>query len=66
MVEQYNDNLDSIFHALADPTRREIVRLIASKECTVSERAVPLICHLVRADIFHKDNKYFAIPIYVR
>ncbi len=41
MVEQYNDNLVSIFHALADPTRREIVRLIASKECTVSEGAVP-------------------------
>lgn len=40
MVEQ-NNNLDSVFHALADPTRREIVRLIASQERTVSELAAP-------------------------
>ncbi|OZB91437.1 helix-turn-helix transcriptional regulator [Paenibacillus sp. XY044] len=40
MVEQ-NNNLDSIFHALADPTRREIVRLIASQDRTISELAAP-------------------------
>ncbi|TDF93045.1 transcriptional regulator [Paenibacillus piri] len=40
MVEQ-NNNLDSVFHALADPTRREIVRLTASQDRTVSELAVP-------------------------
>jgi DNA-binding transcriptional ArsR family regulator len=41
MVKQNDDNLDSIFHALADPTRREIVRLIAFQERTVSELAEP-------------------------
>ncbi|CAH0346690.1 metalloregulator ArsR/SmtB family transcription factor [Bacillus sp. CECT 9360] len=41
MVEQNNDNLNNIFQALADPTRREIVRLIASNDRTVSELAAP-------------------------
>ncbi len=40
MIE-YNNNLDSIFRALADSTRREIVQLIGSKEHTVSEIAEP-------------------------
>ncbi|WMX58185.1 metalloregulator ArsR/SmtB family transcription factor [Peribacillus sp. R9-11] len=42
MVEQNNDYLDNIFQALADPTRREIVRLIASNDRTVSELAAPV------------------------
>ena len=33
--------LDRIFHALADDTRRRILRLIAEKERTVSEIAEP-------------------------
>lgn len=41
MVEQNHANLDHIFQALADPTRREIVRLIAFRERTVSELAAP-------------------------
>lgn len=41
MVNQNNDQLNLIFHALADPTRREMVQLISSKECTVSELAEP-------------------------
>jgi DNA-binding transcriptional ArsR family regulator len=44
MVE--HDELDRIFHALADPTRREIVRLIASQEHTVSELATPFDMYL--------------------
>ncbi|MGW6301979.1 ArsR/SmtB family transcription factor [Peribacillus butanolivorans] len=39
MVEQNNDKLNNIFQALADPTRREIVCLIASNDRTVSELA---------------------------
>ncbi len=41
MVKQNDESLDTIFHALADPTRREIIRQIASRECTVSELAAP-------------------------
>jgi DNA-binding transcriptional ArsR family regulator len=41
MVEHNNDKLDNIFQALADPTRREIVRLITSNDRTVSELAAP-------------------------
>ena len=41
MVNHYEDNLNLIFHALADPTRREIVHMMAQKERTVSELAEP-------------------------
>ncbi|WP_245844288.1 ArsR/SmtB family transcription factor [Oceanobacillus rekensis] len=41
MVNQFEENLNEIFHALADSTRREIVHLIAQKERTVSELAEP-------------------------
>ncbi|WP_346267749.1 metalloregulator ArsR/SmtB family transcription factor [Sporosarcina sp. E16_3] len=38
----YNENqLNEIFHALADPTRREIVHMMAQKARTVSELAEP-------------------------
>jgi len=33
--------LDLVFHALADSTRRAILRMVAEKECTVSEMAEP-------------------------
>lgn len=33
--------LDSVFHALADSTRREILRRVASREYTISELAEP-------------------------
>jgi DNA-binding transcriptional ArsR family regulator len=49
MVEYKNENLDSIFHALADPTRREMVRLIAAHERTVSELATPFDMSLAAA-----------------
>ena len=41
MVNQNVDNLNEIFHALADPTRREIIHMMAQKERTVSELAEP-------------------------
>ena len=41
MVNHYEDNLNLIFQALADPTRREIVHMMAQKARTVSELAEP-------------------------
>ena len=41
MVNHNKDILNEIFHALSDPTRREIIRLIHHKEKTVSELAQP-------------------------
>lgn len=67
MVEHNNDKLDNIFQALADPTRREIVRLIASNDRTVSELAAPFdmslaaisehIQVLERAGLLNKTSK---------
>lgn len=37
----YQTELDTIFHALADPTRRAVVQQLATKEATVSELAAP-------------------------
>ena len=33
--------LDSVFHALADPTRRAVIRRLGKGEATVSELAAP-------------------------
>jgi len=41
MVESRSDHLDHIFHALAHPARREILRRIAREEQSVSELAAP-------------------------
>ncbi|MFD2042907.1 ArsR/SmtB family transcription factor [Ornithinibacillus salinisoli] len=41
MVNQKEDKLNEIFHALADSTRREMVQMMALKERTVSELATP-------------------------
>ncbi|MDI3254351.1 ArsR/SmtB family transcription factor [Pseudacidobacterium ailaaui] len=41
MVKSSTAQLDSIFHALSDPTRRSILRVIAGKEKTVGEIARP-------------------------
>ncbi|WP_211461609.1 ArsR/SmtB family transcription factor [Collimonas silvisoli] len=35
------DNLDQVFMALADPTRRQLVRMLAEHDCTVSQLAQP-------------------------
>ncbi|MHB1794859.1 MAG: ArsR/SmtB family transcription factor [Acidobacteriaceae bacterium] len=41
MVNSSSARLDSIFHALSDPTRRSILRDIATREKTVGEIAKP-------------------------
>ncbi len=42
MVKLQSEHLDHIFHALADPTRREMIRLLAEQERTVTELAAPV------------------------
>lgn len=49
MVEQRTEHLDSIFHALSDPTRREMLHSLARKERTVSELAAPFRMSLAAA-----------------
>lgn len=41
VVEQKAYDLDRIFHALADPTRRSILAAVARKPCSVTELAGP-------------------------
>ena len=41
MVKTADARLDSIFHALSDPTRRSILRRVASEEKTVGDIAKP-------------------------
>lgn len=41
MVEQSSATLDSVFHALADPTRRTMLRSLASGQRTIGELAAP-------------------------
>jgi DNA-binding transcriptional ArsR family regulator len=41
MVKSSAARLDSVFHALADPTRRQILRELATGERTVGEIATP-------------------------
>ena len=41
MVNSSTARLDSIFHALSDPTRRSILRAVSAREKTVGEIAKP-------------------------
>ena len=41
MVEQ-NSGIDSIFRAIADPTRRQMLEALASRDRTIGELADPL------------------------
>src|SRR5215813_439305 len=41
MVESRSAHLDDVFHALAHPARREILRRIAREERTIAELALP-------------------------
>jgi DNA-binding transcriptional ArsR family regulator len=41
MVESRSDRLDAVFHALAHPVRRQILRELAKDERSVSELAEP-------------------------
>jgi DNA-binding transcriptional ArsR family regulator len=49
MVEHLPPTLDSVFHALADQTRRAMVDQLASGERTVSELAAPYAMSLAAA-----------------
>lgn len=49
MVEYLSHDLDAVFHALADPTRRAMLRALAQRECTVSELAEPFEMSLAAA-----------------
>lgn len=49
MVEQHAEPLDGIFHALADPTRRAMLRSLSGQERTISELAAPFTMSLAAA-----------------
>jgi DNA-binding transcriptional ArsR family regulator len=49
MVEQKTHRLDGVFHALADPTRRKMLRSLAAQERTVGELAAPFRMSLAAA-----------------
>ncbi|HVG52071.1 MAG TPA: metalloregulator ArsR/SmtB family transcription factor [Xanthobacteraceae bacterium] len=49
MVELNMPQLDSVFHALGDPTRRQMLRDLADGERTVSELAQPFAISLAAA-----------------
>ena len=49
MVELLAPQLDSVFHALGDPTRRRMLRQLADGEHTVSQLAEPFSISLAAA-----------------
>lgn len=49
MVEHHSDRLDAVFHALADPTRRAMLRSLAQSEQSVTELAAPFDISLAGA-----------------
>ena len=49
MVELYTPQLDAIFHALGDPTRRQMLRALAKAKRTVSQLAEPFAMSLAAA-----------------
>src|SRR5260221_12175877 len=49
MVELQTPQLDSIFHALGDPTRRQMLRELAGGERTVGQLAEPFAISLAAA-----------------
>jgi DNA-binding transcriptional ArsR family regulator len=49
MVELRSARLDAVFHALADPTRRAMLRGLARREQSVSELAAPFRMSLAAA-----------------
>ena len=67
MVELVAVELDLIFHALADATRREIVNMLATRKLTVSEVAKPFRMSLAavskhlkvleRAGLIHREQQ---------
>ncbi|MFC4619467.1 ArsR/SmtB family transcription factor [Camelliibacillus cellulosilyticus] len=49
MVKHQNNILDHVFHALADPTRREMLQRLADHPYTVTELAEPFDMSLAAA-----------------
>ncbi|MBU0726053.1 MAG: metalloregulator ArsR/SmtB family transcription factor [Alphaproteobacteria bacterium] len=49
MVEHENIQLDTVFHALGDPTRRQMLQALAGGERTVSQLADPFDISLAAA-----------------
>jgi DNA-binding transcriptional ArsR family regulator len=49
MVELNSARLDSVFHALSDATRRDMLRRLATREHTVGELAEPFHMSLAAA-----------------
>lgn len=49
MVEQHSSDLDAVFKALADPTRRAMLQRLADDALSVSELAEPLDMSLAAA-----------------
>lgn len=49
MVDNSPQRLDAVFHALADPTRREMLRNLARREHSVGELAAPFEMSLAAA-----------------
>ena len=49
MVEYHTSQLDSVFHALGDSTRRQMLARLASGEHTVSQLAEPFAMSLAAA-----------------
>jgi DNA-binding transcriptional ArsR family regulator len=49
LVERPSEPLDSVFHALADPTRRAMLRSLAQRERSVGELAEPFRMSLAAA-----------------
>lgn len=49
MVNENDQQLDAVFRALADPTRRAILRSLAERPGTVGELAAPFAMSLVAA-----------------
>ena len=49
MVELQTQKLDAVFHALGDPTRRQMLRQLATGERTVGELAEPFAMSLAAA-----------------
>ncbi|HEX4738578.1 MAG TPA: metalloregulator ArsR/SmtB family transcription factor [Allosphingosinicella sp.] len=49
MVESQTRQLDTVFHALADPTRRQMLQALAGGERTVGQLAEPFAMSLAAA-----------------
>lgn len=50
MIEQAPHTLDDVFHALADPTRRSMLRSLAAGQQTISQLAAPYDTHICQLE----------------